>query len=110
MKYSVSIDVPSLDDGLGFYGEAFGLVGSTRPVEGYAVTPVHDAMKSLTTEITRLQHSAAIHSAMDAALSGSQAIRERSGCSFPEPTAQSIHVCGIKKRTRQIESESSSYC
>lgn len=43
MKYSVSIDVPSLDEGLRFYSEAFGFVETARPVEGYAVLQCGDA-------------------------------------------------------------------
>ena len=43
MKYSVSIDVPTLDEGLRFYGEAFGFVESARPIEGYAVLKCGDA-------------------------------------------------------------------
>ena len=42
MKYSVSIDVPILDDGLRFYGEVFDFVESARPVEGYAVLTCGD--------------------------------------------------------------------
>jgi predicted enzyme related to lactoylglutathione lyase len=37
MKLSVSIDVPSLDDGIAFYGRAFGFVESSRPIDGVAV-------------------------------------------------------------------------
>lgn len=37
MKYSVSIDVPDLAEGIRFYSEAFGFVESARPVESYAV-------------------------------------------------------------------------
>ena len=47
MKLSVSIDVPSLDDGLRFYGEAFGFVESARPVAGYAVLKCGDAQIGL---------------------------------------------------------------
>lgn len=43
MKYSVSIDVPSIDEGLRFYGEAFGFVETARPVDGYAVLKCGDA-------------------------------------------------------------------
>lgn len=43
MKYSVSIDVPTLDEGLRFYGEAFGFVESAQPIEGYAVVKCGDA-------------------------------------------------------------------
>jgi len=37
MKYSVSIDVPSLDEGLKFYRDALGLKEVARPVPTYAV-------------------------------------------------------------------------
>lgn len=37
MRYSVSIDVPSLDEGLKFYRNALGLVEMARPVPTYAV-------------------------------------------------------------------------
>ena len=37
MKYSVSIDVPDLEEGIAFYTNAFGLVELARPVDGYAV-------------------------------------------------------------------------
>lgn len=37
MKVTVSIDVPSLDEGLKFFSEAFGFVESSRPHPGYAV-------------------------------------------------------------------------
>ena len=37
MKYSVSIDVPKLEDGLRFYREAFGLAEIARPVATYAI-------------------------------------------------------------------------
>ena len=37
MRYSVSIDVPSLELGVSFYGRAFGFTELARPVEGYAV-------------------------------------------------------------------------
>lgn len=37
MKYSVSIDVPDLEEGIAFYSAAFGFVESSRPVDGYAV-------------------------------------------------------------------------
>ena len=43
MKYSVSIDVPALDQGLAFYGSAFGFVETARPVPGYAVLKCDDA-------------------------------------------------------------------
>jgi predicted enzyme related to lactoylglutathione lyase len=37
MKLSVSVDVPSLEDGIRFFGEAFGFVESSRPHESYAI-------------------------------------------------------------------------
>lgn len=43
MKVSVSVDVPSLEDGIRFYGEAFGFVESSRPHESYAVLASGDA-------------------------------------------------------------------
>ena len=37
MKYSVSIDVPQLDEGLRFYRDALGLAEVARPVATYVV-------------------------------------------------------------------------
>lgn len=37
MKVTVSIDVPSIEEGLKFFGEAFGFVESSRPHPGYAI-------------------------------------------------------------------------
>ena len=37
MKYSVSIDVPLLDEGLRFYCDALGLAEIARPVATYAI-------------------------------------------------------------------------
>lgn len=37
MNVSVSIDVPSLADGIRFYGAVFGFTESSRPHDGYAV-------------------------------------------------------------------------
>ena len=37
MKYSVSIDVPLLDEGLRFYRDALGLAEVARPVATYVV-------------------------------------------------------------------------
>jgi catechol 2,3-dioxygenase-like lactoylglutathione lyase family enzyme len=37
LKYSVSIDVPQLDEGLRFYRDALGLIEVTRPVATYVV-------------------------------------------------------------------------
>ncbi len=42
MKYSVSIDVPNLDEGIRFYCNAFGFAEASRPVEGYAVLKCDD--------------------------------------------------------------------
>ena len=42
MKYSVSIDVPTLDEGLRFFGQAFGFAEVSRPVAGYAVLKCGD--------------------------------------------------------------------
>jgi predicted enzyme related to lactoylglutathione lyase len=43
MKYSVSIDVPNLDEGLKFYRDALGLVEVRRPVPTYVVLQCGDA-------------------------------------------------------------------
>jgi catechol 2,3-dioxygenase-like lactoylglutathione lyase family enzyme len=43
MRYTVSIDVPSLEEGIRFYCEAFGFVETGRPVETYAVLKYGDA-------------------------------------------------------------------
>ena len=43
MKISVSIDVPSLEEGIAFYGQAFGFVEASRPHEAYAVLAFGDA-------------------------------------------------------------------
>ena len=40
---SVSIDVPSLADGIAFYGQAFGFEVSVRPAPGVAVSGVNVA-------------------------------------------------------------------
>lgn len=37
MKVTVSIDVPSIEEGLKFFGEAFGFAEVARPHPGYAV-------------------------------------------------------------------------
>ncbi len=42
MKYNASVDVPTLEDGLSFFGKAFGFVEVARPVEGYAVLKCGD--------------------------------------------------------------------
>ena len=43
MKYSVSIDVPKVDDGLRFYCDALGLTEIARPVPTYAILKCGDA-------------------------------------------------------------------
>ena len=43
MKYSVSIDVPDLDEGIRFYCDAFGFVEAARPVKSYAVLKCGDS-------------------------------------------------------------------
>lgn len=43
MKYSVSIDVPNLEEGLKFYRDALGLVEVKRPIPIYAVLQCGDA-------------------------------------------------------------------
>jgi len=43
IKYSVSIDVPRLDDGLRFYRDALGLAEVARPVATYVVLKCGDA-------------------------------------------------------------------
>src|SRR5262249_52337078 len=43
MKYSVSIDVPRLDDGLRFYRDALGLPEIARPVATYVILKCGDA-------------------------------------------------------------------
>ena len=40
MKYSVSIDVPQLDEGLRFYRDALGLTEIARPIATYVDTQV----------------------------------------------------------------------
>ncbi len=42
LKYSLTIDVPCLDEGLRFYQDTFGFVGVARPVAGYAVLSCGD--------------------------------------------------------------------
>src|SRR2546423_107235 len=37
MKMTVSIDVPTIEQGLKFFGDAFGFVETARPHPGYAV-------------------------------------------------------------------------
>ena len=43
MKVTVSLDVPSIDEGLKFFGEAFGFVETSRPHPGYAVISAGDS-------------------------------------------------------------------
>ena len=47
MNYSVSIDVPLLDDGLRFYRDALGLAEIARPVATYAILKCGDAQIGL---------------------------------------------------------------
>jgi len=43
MNYSVSIDVPKLDDGLRFYRDALGLTEIARPIATYAILKCGEA-------------------------------------------------------------------
>ena len=47
MKYSVSIDVPLLDDGLRFYRDALGLSEIARPVPTYVILRCGEAQIGL---------------------------------------------------------------
>ena len=47
MKYSVSIDVPRLDDGLRFYRDALGLAEVARPVATYVILDCGNAQIGL---------------------------------------------------------------
>ena len=47
MKVSLSIDVPSIDDGLKFFREAFGFVEFSRPHPGYVMLKAGEAMIGL---------------------------------------------------------------
>lgn len=47
MKYSVSIDVPRMDEGLRFYRDGLGLAEIARPVPSYAVLKCGDAQIGL---------------------------------------------------------------
>jgi catechol 2,3-dioxygenase-like lactoylglutathione lyase family enzyme len=47
MKYSVSVDVPSLEEGLRFYREALGLSEVARPVATYAILECGEAQIGL---------------------------------------------------------------
>lgn len=43
MKVTVSIDVPSLEDGITFFGDVFGFVETARPHPGYVVMSAGEA-------------------------------------------------------------------
>ena len=43
MKITISIDVPSIEDGLAFFGPVFGFVETARPHPGYAMLSAGDA-------------------------------------------------------------------
>ena len=43
MKIGVSIDVPTIEEGIAFYGSAFGFAETSRPIEGVAVLRAGDA-------------------------------------------------------------------
>ncbi|WP_462117126.1 VOC family protein [Methylorubrum extorquens] len=43
MKVTVSIDVPSIEEGLKFFGDVFGFVETARPHPGYATLASGDA-------------------------------------------------------------------
>ena len=47
MKYSVTIDVPQLDEGLRFYRDAMGLTEIARPIPIYAILGCGDAQIGL---------------------------------------------------------------
>ena len=47
MRYSVTIDVPRLDDGLKFYRDALGLEEVARPIATYAILKCGDAQLGL---------------------------------------------------------------
>ena len=47
MNYSVSIDVPQLDEGLRFYRDAFGLAEVARPIATYAILKCGDSQIGL---------------------------------------------------------------
>ena len=47
MNYSVSIDVPQLDDGLRFYRDALGLAEIARPVPTYVILRCGDSQIGL---------------------------------------------------------------
>jgi predicted enzyme related to lactoylglutathione lyase len=43
MKVTLSIDVPSLDEGIEFFGKVFGFVETSRPHPGYAMLGAGDS-------------------------------------------------------------------
>ena len=43
MKVTVSIDVPSIEEGLKFFGDVFGYVETSRPHPGYAMLTAGDS-------------------------------------------------------------------
>ena len=43
MNVTVSVDVPSIEEGLRFFGKAFGFAETARPHPGYAVLTLGDA-------------------------------------------------------------------
>ncbi len=47
MRVSVTIDVPSLEQGVAFYGSAFGFAEQSRPFPTYAVLSKDDAQIAL---------------------------------------------------------------
>jgi hypothetical protein len=47
MKVTVSIDVPSLDGGIKFFGDAFGFSESSRPHPGYVIMTAGEARRSV---------------------------------------------------------------
>jgi catechol 2,3-dioxygenase-like lactoylglutathione lyase family enzyme len=47
MKYTVSIDVPQLEDGLRFYRDALGLAEIARPVPAYVILGCGDSQIGL---------------------------------------------------------------
>ena len=47
MKYSVTIDVPQIDEGLRFYRDALGLAEIARPIPAYAILKCGDSQIGL---------------------------------------------------------------
>ena len=43
MKMTMAVDVPSIDEGLKFFGDVFGFVESSRPHPGYVVLTAGEA-------------------------------------------------------------------